>query len=603
MSLGVRISLIGALILLGALVTVPQVAANAPDDGDARDTAETQNDDECIKVTSTDTGRTLTDCPDTDPLLATHPPVLVGPMYAKYDGFTLAVVDERSPGGTVYQVTAIDEERGDSIVSDWSTSKCRRFEGLRQYAWHRFELAARDSSGIETEPIIRWMYYPGPHTENRTPSDDPWLVDRIDDVVAIYNLTGQARAMMSDVPVAVYRNEPGFAGYGGPNYGILLGHASHPWTLSHEFMHAFWEHWDAFPLPCNEMNIFTFRRDLAQFILTFNLYDRLSGPNPWEEWRPYYNSLVADFDYYSGPDGQNGWELLVEVFTEGGHFRTDIWDLLYHVADTDPPMLVSGNVHLIPPPLQRYFAGYIEPVGEPEMTAWGDELALYYALTQVDGRLMDFASRYYYRLSDYSRAYMYDPSEALVSLPEPFRTRVRRADRQALVDFVNTLEDMSCNTQCEEVWNAAPGFWAGYTHENLIRALLYTEEISVDTGIELEESNWKAVRQVLYALSDCGETGVEDARELINSLADISETQRNTLLQVLSAREYDYWYCYVWRDPDGNDEIAIRGPVEDAYTHKDPRYRVDVLPHHPNCGRTALYENPPLDLSKGPCQQ
>ena len=162
MSLRVRIALIGALILLGALVTVPQVAANAPDDGDARDTAETQNDDECIKVTSTDTGRTLTDCPDTDPLLATHPPVLVGPMYAKYDGFTLAVVDERSPGGTVYQVTAIDEERGDSIVSDWSTSKCRRFEGLRQYAWHRFELAARDSSGIETEPIIRWMYYPGP---------------------------------------------------------------------------------------------------------------------------------------------------------------------------------------------------------------------------------------------------------------------------------------------------------------------------------------------------------------------------------------------------------------------------------------------------------
>ena len=105
---------------------------------------------------------------------------------------------------------------------------------------------------------------------------------------------------------------------------------------------------------------------------------------------------------------------------------------------------------------------------------------------------MDFASRYHRRLFGHSvDDYIFEPRKSLTALPEPFRDLVRGADRQALVDFVNTLEDISCNVDCEELWNADPSFWSWYTHGNLIRLMLYRDEIGIDTGIELEESNWK----------------------------------------------------------------------------------------------------------------
>ena len=524
---------------------------------------------------------------------------MVGPMYAADDAFTLALVDELSPSGTVYRVTVFDGEAGDKTVSDWGDSRCRKFEGFRQSRWHRFEVVAKNSSGLETEPVIHWMYI-GPDTENRTPADDPWLVDRVDDVVTIYNLTEQARTMLSNIPVRVYRNEPGYAGYWGPNRGIGVGHASHPWTYLHEFMHAFWEYWDGFPLPCDQMNIFTFRRDLAQFMLKFMVYDRTRRPNPWEDWRPYYNYLIADFGNYDGPNGETAWRLLDDVYREGGHSEADIWNLVYHLADTDPPMLVNGRPHLIPPPLRPYFEGFIDPVQEAQPTKWHDELTRYSALALEDDRLMESASRYHVRLLTNSGGkFNPGPADPFTTLSEPFRTRVREADRQALVDFVNTLEDMSCNTNCEELWNADPSFWTRYSYENLIRAVLYTDEIGIETGIELEESNWNAVRQALEVLPACGETSIEDAHEFISYLAGISDTQRAALLQALAVRE-SYWDICKFSDRYDDAGIGGRDLPDIGSDYGREQFSLPDYPTLPGClgehGCPSLWADPQLSI-------
>ena len=68
---------------------------------------------------------------------------------------------------------------------------------------------------------------------NPTPADDPWLTDRIDDVAAIYNLTVQAGETMSNIPVAVHRNEPGFQGTWGR---ITASYSVMPVTLGHSHM-------------------------------------------------------------------------------------------------------------------------------------------------------------------------------------------------------------------------------------------------------------------------------------------------------------------------------------------------------------------------------
>ena len=581
-----RIALSLTLAVAACVLTSDIVRANTPED-------------ECAEIgpPGHDAIAFLTDCLGV-PLAP--PPVLVGPMYAEDDGFTVALVDQRSPHGTVYKLTAFHHNgTNGEIVSDWSPSRCRRLEGLQYNTWYRLEAVARSASGFETEPVERWVYLSGHDTWDPTPPDDPWLVDRIDEVVDIYSLTDQARAMIADIPIKVHRHEPGYAGYWGPNRGVGIGHATSSWTLSHEVMHAFWEHWDGFPLPCDEMNIYTFRRDLVEFVLAFKAYDDAQQENPWEAYRPYYDNLIADFSHYSGPNGETAWQLLAEVFREGGHFRADIWNLMYHLADTEPPMLVSGKVHLVPPSLRRYFERFIQPVQEAEPTTWIDELTLYSNLAREDLWLKDFVSRYYNRLN--AGGLFLEVTETPTSLPEPFRTRVRGSDRQALVDFVNTLEDMSCNTDCEEIWNAAPDFWTWHTRHQLIRMTLYTDEIGLDTGIELEESNWNAVQQALEELPACGETGIEDARELISSLAGIAEAQRAALLQVLAVREETWWLCEVWGGADGNQQRVARGIGDWPYMLYDLRTRGDTL-ETVNCGPTSLYEKPPLDPSKRPCE-
>ncbi len=60
-------------------------------------------------------------------------------------------------------------------------------------------------------------------------------------------------------------------------------------------------------------------------------------------------------------------------------------------------------------------------------------------------------------------------------IPEELRRHLRNADRQILVDFVNTLEDISCSASCEEHWGSNAGFWRGYFVGHLSRAQFYLE--------------------------------------------------------------------------------------------------------------------------------
>ena len=571
-----RYGSIGAVVLIGtvALLTPSTVTAQPP--------VLPIPDYKCEIVHPVEGGPPIIDCGDAPIGPIAHPPVLVGPMYANGDEFTIALVDERNPRGATYKVTLYgpDDQRA---VSDWSTERCRRFNALRHDSWYRFEVVARNPlSGYETEPESYhwWSWSPRP---NSTPPDDPWLAKRIDEVANLYHLTEAAHDMMAAVPVKVYRNEPGHAGYGGPIHGVGIGLATHPWTLSHEMMHAFWIHWDGFPAPCDQMNIWTFRRDLTRFALEFILHDRYSSqPNPMEPWRPYFNSITAEFRWWRNP-----WGLVWETYKTGDFFGADIWHMMYHVPDTDPPMIVLGKFNLLPPTLRSYFDGYIRPRADSTTATWEPALDHYTALAAEDRRLMDEASRYYNRLLI---NYYLNPPETRTSLSEPFRTYIRDADRQALVDFINTLEDMACNQNCEAWWDADPPFWAHYSLTNLIRWTRYQDEIGPATGIELPASNWRAVKRAMEPLPVCNEDEAASARQHINGQGGLSSIQRQAILEVLTVSEELLWICHEWGDVEG----YARG-VEDG--------GLEALRQGPTLSRhcTELRPEPPPDSSPPPC--
>ena len=470
-------------------------------------------------------------------------PILVGPMYADGHDFTIALVDEKSPPGTLYRVTMHGDDR--TVVSDWSTDQCRRFTNVREWRLYRFDaIAFNPRSRFMSEPESYWWYIGGPRS-NPTPPDDPWLSARMDEVVEIYSLTEKARRMLEAIPLQVYPNEPGHAGYGGPVHGVGVGEATHPWTFGHEYMHAFWENWDGFPERCDKMNVWTFRRDLARWVLQFFIHDRAPGPNPQEAWRPYYNNVTADFKWWSNP-----WEILLDAYRDDGHFGADIWNLMYHIADTDPPMMMFGQPHLLPPVLQPYFDGFIEPVkatsttpGFPNQYATSTLATLlddYVALEPRDRRLTDEMSPFFSRLIV---GYTSSDRRGRTSIVEPLRTTMRNADRQALVDFINTLEQQACNPDCVPWWEADPAFWWRYSVVNLTRWTLYRREIGPRTGIELPDLNWSAMRQSLSRLPVCDSEEAAIARSFINEQDAISEAQRGALLAVLSISEDALWLC------------------------------------------------------------
>ena len=473
------------------------------------------------------------------------PRVSYTPMNVSEDGFKLAIVDFLNPPNTEYrlemrrlplyepnqdQTAYVHEEQ--TIIQDWSASKCLTLEFPQTYLVILETIASRNSKGIESlhsEHSIYGHIYLQKFTSN----DDPWTRQKIEDASDIYDITDQARSwILSDIPVKGRRNEPGYGGYNSRD-GVSIGYPVHPTTLMHEIMHGFWENWDEFTEPCDEMNIYTFRRDVARFMLDFKEYDQAEQPNPWEDWRPFYNYLVGISANYSSSDGRDTWELL-----EQGDYD-ELWDALYHPVDPEIPNIAAGKLSLIPPLLRSYFTGFL---AAGEETKWSEELVWYSSLPYEERRLWDIAYNYHSVLA-FSPEYA-APSNALAtSITPQIRERLRNADRRILIDFINTLEDISCNTEspCRELWRADFDFWTGYVAQNLYRAKLYLEELSPSVGIELEQSNLDAVRAVLRILvsdvSSCGQTSISALRESVNSISGISELQRAALLAMIEVRE------------------------------------------------------------------
>ena len=221
-----------------------------------------------------------------------HPPRISNQMATHWTGFQQPIIDERNPDYTEYRVVltryggTIPEE--DVADSDWSTSKCRKPDGLEPEQFYTVSVIARNLDGIETEQASQFAEelgrdssyeLPTAFTRRYASSEDPWVKDRVRDVVRIYGLTEAAEEWMnSDIFIEWVRGEPGYGGHLWGRAGI--GH-SYPGTLMHEVMHSFWQFWDGFPEPCDQMNFYTFRRDVAQFAIDVRDYYHSDFSHPF----------------------------------------------------------------------------------------------------------------------------------------------------------------------------------------------------------------------------------------------------------------------------------------------------------------------------------
>ncbi|MDE2860320.1 MAG: fibronectin type III domain-containing protein [Chloroflexota bacterium] len=460
-----------------------------------------------------------------------YPPRISGQMATHWTGFQQPIIDELNPDYTEYRVVLT--KRGeltpvaDVADSGWSTSRCRKLDGLEPRQLYTISVTARNLDGVETEParLIEdspFDRYRSGSTRIHPANESQWAKNRVGDLVDIYGLTDAAEEWMNnDIQIAWARGEPfiGRAYWGKPTVGHRF-----PGTLMHEVMHVFWHFWDGFPEPCDRMNRYTFRRDVAQFVLDFRDYLRsdFSTPFPWESWRLYYDMLVGLLEAAS-PDNEDSWEILER------QEYTKLWGGFFHRMEANILNHIQRTPSLLPPTIRRYFEGFIEP---GENITWEQHLSWYSRLAEEDRHL---ATRYRtHDIASYVEEFRADPGGPRTRFPEPLRTTLREADRQMLVDFINALEDI----KPREEWT--PWFWSYNVRQYLYRLSLYGAEMDSSVGIELEEANLEAVLATLRALYDhncpqgcwsnaISRTSREDVHQLIASLENLSDTQRRVL--------------------------------------------------------------------------
>ncbi len=483
-----------------------------------------------------------------------YPPQGGGTRSVHWTGFELYIVDERNPAGTEYRVTL----RGPATdVSDWSTDKCVVYDGLPRvegFQPYSYNITARNLDGVETRAANRRVGEAGEGPEwvvtlGYDTNTDPWVAARIEDLQAIYGLTDAAVDWLTNgLRIERPFERRGGQEYLGPGYAgfragglVGIGHSNID-ALMHEAMHAYWESWNGWPEPCDQMNFYTFKRDQAQFMLDFRDYDRAGGSNPWEAWRPYYDEALATLnaDLESGQrdglvrQGDDVWQILANrEFYKVPYF--------YHRYETVYPYYGSNSLSLVAPPLQRYFQGFME---EGESTAWAQEVRWYSQLVS-DDRRGEPSDHRLWNMAFLTRDVLYHSpqlqgSGSTTRISEPLRTVLRDADRQRLVDFVNALEVLDWEGNEHYSFDARAGFWQHHVREHLYMSQFYIDELSPSTGIELEPAAWTAVKGMIERMvSDlfCGTTAPAEMRSVISGASGLSALQKTAFGKMVDVYE------------------------------------------------------------------
>ena len=456
-----------------------------------------------------------------------HPPRFTDQRNSHWSGFQVPIVDELNPQHTEYRVT-VSGGGSDPVISDWASGKCRTFDGLRPSTRYGISVAARNLDGIEVHAtnlgnlgeIPRLVYY----TRYWEASDDPWVEARVGDVSRIYGLTEAAADWITNgIGIEWMRAEPVRFSYtaGGR---VRVGH-TRPWSIMHEVMHAFWPHWDGFPEPCDQMNVYTFRSDVAQFVLDFREHDRSESPNPWEPWRIYYDWMVRLLENDT-PDGGDYWDIL-----ERREFHK-LNGLFFHLMETSLPAHAAGKMDLIPPPLQKYLQGFLKQGGS---TTWAAKAEWYSKLMEEDRRLWQVVNR---GLNNWTPLELNVEAAAAdtqhTRIDDSLRGVLRAAERQPLLDFIDTLHEVATL----EWWERAPRFWYDYATNRISLVPLYLHELDWSAGLKLDETGFGAVVESLRSISrlHAGEVEWPDVHESISGIEGLSEPQRTALFWMLPER-------------------------------------------------------------------
>ena len=192
---------------------------------------------------------------------------------------------------------------------------------------------------------------PTPH-----PDTTEWVKERLDAVVALYQLTEAGEALLRSLDLRQMEGEPGFFGSYGFNDWAGVGEAN-PIGVIHELGHSYW---GGFPVEG--------RPSLS--------WDKPAGAALSSAMESYYRDIVAFMG--QPPDD---YELLRQRLRNLPDISIDNREPVFHSLEADVVYTTGGSLRLVPPILRKYWVNFLSA---GSFGSWYDAAGWFQSLSQEE---------------------------------------------------------------------------------------------------------------------------------------------------------------------------------------------------------------------------
>ena len=265
------------------------------------------------------------------------------------------------------------------------------------------------------------------------PDNSPWVQQRLDAVITLYDLTGAGAALLRSLDIRQMQGEPGFFGSYGFKKWAGVGEAK-PTGVMHEIGHSYWGGFPIVGLP-----------ELG--------WDALPG----ESLSPAIQRYHADILFFMSqpPDG---FELLRQRLRNLPDLSADNPDPLLHNLEASLVYNTGGNLALTPPILRKYWSRFLS---DGPFDSWYDAVGWYQSLPHEDRAA---ANKYlgFEHLDLRGYPSLPSPSDGAGLLPAR-RETLNREERQRLLDLAAQFDLLLGDPQKEENFQ----FWRGYLRDKV----------------------------------------------------------------------------------------------------------------------------------------
>ena len=287
-------------------------------------------------------------------------------------------------------------------------------------------------AGIATPTPVLPTATPAP-APTPNPSASPWIQQRLDSVIGLYDLTDAGAALVRSLDLRQMQGDPGFFGSYGFNEWAGVGEAK-PTGVMHELSHSYWGgfpvegfpelSWDYLPGGSLSTAIERYHADILAFMA--------QPPDDFEVFRQRLRNLPELSDDNPEP--------------------------LLHNAEAALVHDTGGNLALVPPILRKYWSQLLKT---GPFDTWYDAVAWYQTLPDEDRSVSNkYLGFEHLDLRQYTALFSSQDLPDFISIRKEI---LAREEQQRLYDLAEQFDLLLGDPQKEENFQ----FWRGYLRDKV----------------------------------------------------------------------------------------------------------------------------------------